>query len=340
MLNDVAGVSQNPWEENFGVFKEGDQPKPVRDLLLRLADLWADFPSPGTIHLTRDASTGLSYRYTLPKNLLVGGGTYQDDVLVWQGQSDRPAHLMVSLNSEEIVIEATGPGQVALEPASLLVGWDRSRGAVLYRRQANTRHEMKRFAPQQDVVWNASPGVVYVVAVGASSPVTPPSEPNPGPGEHVLVLPDSDRHLDAALTYIRRFKPDFTFVADQVDGRWAFVTVVGGPDGVSDALLEDIQATGAQLVQRVAGDDVAATKKLLNDMAAQGRRFLDEPDEVPAPPDEDLYTVQPGDTLIGISIKVYGDRRYWRAIFEANRDVLNDPGRILPGQVLRIPSNP
>lgn len=46
------------------------------------------------------------------------------------------------------------------------------------------------------------------------------------------------------------------------------------------------------------------------------------------------YTVQRGDTLseIGQRLGVA-----WREIFEANRDQLNDPDKIQPGQTLRIP---
>jgi len=344
MLNDGVNTDHNPWESNLGVFCPGDQPKPVRDLILRLADLWTDLPSPGAIRLARDANTGLAYCYTLPASVVVGGGSYQDDAIVWQSQGNRPVHLFVRWSDQELMLEATGPGQVALGPDELVPGWDRSREAVLYRRQADARLELKRFNPGQDLVWDVRPGVAYVVAPGAPSPVTPPPEdagvPQPAPGEHVVLLPDSDRHLDAALAYIRRFLPDFTFAADQVRGRWPYVTVVGGPEGVDNTQLEAIRAQGARLVERVAGEDVAATKELLNDMVAQGRRFLGVPPEPPQPPAEETYAVQPGDTLTGISLKIYGDRRYWRAIFEANRDVLDDPGRIHPGQVLRIPPRP
>ena len=156
----------------------------------------------------------------------------------------------------------------------------------------------------------------------------------------MLVLPDSDRHLDAALAYIRRFAPDFTFSPNQVDGRWPYVSVVGSPQGVSQAQLETIRAHGARLVERVAGADLAATKELLNTMAAQGRRFLLTPTPPPPPPPSQTYIVQPGDTLSHISLKVYGDQRFWQAIFEANRDVLDAPGRIRPGQVLHIPPRP
>ncbi len=47
------------------------------------------------------------------------------------------------------------------------------------------------------------------------------------------------------------------------------------------------------------------------------------------------YTVQSGDNLSKIG-KQYGVS--WNAIFEANRDKLDDPDKIFPGQELTIPS--
>ena len=46
------------------------------------------------------------------------------------------------------------------------------------------------------------------------------------------------------------------------------------------------------------------------------------------------YTVQSGDSLSKIGSK-YGVS--WQTIFEANRDKLNDPDKIFPGQELTIP---
>ncbi|MDH3528969.1 MAG: LysM peptidoglycan-binding domain-containing protein, partial [Acidobacteriota bacterium] len=46
------------------------------------------------------------------------------------------------------------------------------------------------------------------------------------------------------------------------------------------------------------------------------------------------YTVQSGDTLSKIGSN-YGVS--WNAIFEANRDKLDDPDKIFPGQELNIP---
>lgn len=46
------------------------------------------------------------------------------------------------------------------------------------------------------------------------------------------------------------------------------------------------------------------------------------------------YTVESGDSLSKIASK-YGIQ--WKAIWDANRDILNDPDKIYPGQELKIP---
>src|SRR5690554_3380263 len=51
------------------------------------------------------------------------------------------------------------------------------------------------------------------------------------------------------------------------------------------------------------------------------------------------YTVRQGDTLSHIAQAHYGKASQWRRIFDANRDQLDDPDRIQPGQVLKIPAD-
>ncbi|GAB3387817.1 LysM peptidoglycan-binding domain-containing protein [Lysobacter fragariae] len=53
---------------------------------------------------------------------------------------------------------------------------------------------------------------------------------------------------------------------------------------------------------------------------------------------ERTYTVVKGDTLSHIAKEQYGKASKWHAIFEANRDQLDDPDKIFPGQVLKIPA--
>lgn len=63
-------------------------------------------------------------------------------------------------------------------------------------------------------------------------------------------------------------------------------------------------------------------------------------EEVPAvaeQPTERLYQVVAGDTLGGIAKQFYGNAGKYMKIFEANRDVLDDPNLIKVGQKLRIP---
>lgn len=50
------------------------------------------------------------------------------------------------------------------------------------------------------------------------------------------------------------------------------------------------------------------------------------------------YTVVAGDSLWKIAEKFYGDGNQWRRIHEANRDQIDDPDVIHPGQTFTIPA--
>ena len=49
------------------------------------------------------------------------------------------------------------------------------------------------------------------------------------------------------------------------------------------------------------------------------------------------YTVKSGDTLSKIAKEMYGNASDYNKIFQANRDKLSDPDKIMPGQELVIP---
>lgn len=55
---------------------------------------------------------------------------------------------------------------------------------------------------------------------------------------------------------------------------------------------------------------------------------------------ETSYVIQSGDTLWEISRKVYKRGSAWRTIYDANRDVIRNPDRPVPGTVLKIPRAP
>jgi len=54
-------------------------------------------------------------------------------------------------------------------------------------------------------------------------------------------------------------------------------------------------------------------------------------------PADKTYTVKAGDTLSKIAKEHLGNASAYMKIFELNKDQLNDPNRIQPGQVLRLP---
>lgn len=56
----------------------------------------------------------------------------------------------------------------------------------------------------------------------------------------------------------------------------------------------------------------------------------------PATQDE-FYEIKSGDTLGKIAKQFYGSASKYMKIFEANRDIIDNPDRIYPGQKIRIP---
>lgn len=51
----------------------------------------------------------------------------------------------------------------------------------------------------------------------------------------------------------------------------------------------------------------------------------------------EYYLIKSGDTLSRIAKQHYGDANKYPQIFEANREVIEDPDKIFPGQKIRIP---
>lgn len=58
----------------------------------------------------------------------------------------------------------------------------------------------------------------------------------------------------------------------------------------------------------------------------------------PVRPIVELVTVQPGNTLWGISQQAYGDGLRFVRVFEANKAKIRDPNLIYPGQVFTVPN--
>lgn len=351
MLNDVQ-APENPREASFGVFSAGDQPKPIRDLILRFSQDWPPMDQSTTFTTKRDLENSFSYRFDAPKQITVGGYSYQDEALRWQVESGL-GHCFIKLDPQGLLIDAQAAGRLSVDPWDLIPTWNRARETDVYRVfTATQRTKQQTFAPGQSVELELRPGLQYLVAMGKEI-VTPPSGdgPSPKPGEHVLLLADFENYLPAALKYIRRFSPDLTFTVEETGGRWAYVTVIAPPERIPDARLDDMRGAGALLVERVNGGTPQATQAILDELALRSQRFLttlhpsppqeepptDSPELPPADDTQDTYVVQPGDTLSKIALRLYGNAALWTLIFEANRDKLSSPSLLRVGMELRIP---
>lgn len=69
--------------------------------------------------------------------------------------------------------------------------------------------------------------------------------------------------------------------------------------------------------------------------AASERSVPDQ--SVPVSASNRTYRVKDGDTLYGIARRIYGEGRYWRAVYDANRDVMNDARELQLGWTLVLP---
>lgn len=81
----------------------------------------------------------------------------------------------------------------------------------------------------------------------------------------------------------------------------------------------------------VAGNIEGVVKVVATDLTAKPAK-AEEPEEK-----SEIYEIQKGDSLSAIAKRYYGDAMAYPRIFEANREVIENPDRIYPGQKILIP---
>ncbi len=134
-----------------------------------------------------------------------------------------------------------------------------------------------------------------------------------------------------AVEKVRQLHPEVRDLSASVSGK--VVTLTGTAPDMA-AKTKAMQAFS----QLVAEANVINTIALERHEAPEAPMAVEgTPEEIPAPPEERIYEVQPGDTLGHIAQRFYGKASAYTKIFEANRDILDNPDLIKVGQKLRIP---
>ncbi|MEO1582430.1 MAG: LysM peptidoglycan-binding domain-containing protein [Pseudomonadota bacterium] len=82
---------------------------------------------------------------------------------------------------------------------------------------------------------------------------------------------------------------------------------------------------------------VIKTPAVTEGSGAEGSESAPAVTETPAEPKVEFYVIESGDTLGKIAQKYYGKASAYMRIFEANREVIEDPDKIFVGQTIRIP---
>jgi nucleoid-associated protein YgaU len=118
---------------------------------------------------------------------------------------------------------------------------------------------------------------------------------------------------------------------------------IGADEGPGEGILRHVLGSGrsrveAGLAKHGAGmlGNTLGVAQVDDRMAVSVSTAPEAKAQAPSP-DADFYTVKSGDTLSGIAQRHYGNAMKYTAIFEANRPMLEDPNKIYPGQVLRVP---
>ncbi|MBN2701945.1 MAG: peptidoglycan-binding protein LysM [Methylothermaceae bacterium] len=94
------------------------------------------------------------------------------------------------------------------------------------------------------------------------------------------------------------------------------------------------RASSFQAVEKaiLLAGNVRGVSNVMNELElAESPEAQEQPEQV------EYYVIQKGDTLSLIAQRYYGDPMLYPKLFEANREVIQDPDKIFPGQKIRIP---
>lgn len=107
-------------------------------------------------------------------------------------------------------------------------------------------------------------------------------------------------------------------------------------DGVATLCGECRSPQDREMAILIAGNVKGVEKIVADELTSPAPAPAAEAAAAPVPKAE-IYEIVSGDTLGKIAKRFYGSASKYMRIFEANRDIIDNPDRIYPGQKIRIP---
>lgn len=102
-------------------------------------------------------------------------------------------------------------------------------------------------------------------------------------------------------------------------------------DGDTCSLTGDCESAAAKEKTILVAGNVLGVGSVSADGLTSPEPIAEEEDQ--------YYVIESGDTLWGIAAKTMGNGAKYTEIFEANKEVIQDPDKIFPGQKIRIPKS-
>jgi len=149
---------------------------------------------------------------------------------------------------------------------------------------------------------------------------------------------------EIALKSLSEFRPSINATADLKKAATDAATAAAKALGVLQALPKDAKSVGAalpgleQLMAAITAPTQTAPAKPNAEVSssASGPKTVEQ---APLSQDANAVIIRRGDTLWQISRRVYGAGVRYTTIYLANEDKINNPDRILPGQVFGLPKD-
>lgn len=101
---------------------------------------------------------------------------------------------------------------------------------------------------------------------------------------------------------------------------------------------QEIRELQKQLKEEEQRQELEERRRELEELRREYEKEVAAEAQAHAETDDWTYTVQSGDSLWKISERFYGNGARWKEIYEANKDKIENPNLIYPGQTFVIPN--